>query len=371
MPPLRPSAGFCIQTESTGNPPARWFINMSRHKMVDMPMAYSGRPVSREFILSHGIGNMQVPFDIGSFRKLKERCEGARKTTYCVDAVFNPLIIQLFMDDEFCNSEGLSNFRPFVMNLALKRIEESIGVKLSLPKAKLVKAFRYKDGEDGEQEPREFTELPGQADCFDEEAPPKPAPKEEPAEELIQDMTPGKPKKPVVKKGFLNGNSKSLYGEEGSKEGVVPENAGDPMGFIPKKLRQTCKIVDTGAPEYQEQQRKNKAAEEQAAMQRDFRETLTKDLDKWTRAANPHDKWESDLPDAQEPPPCKYDNDYSRFNDIGDEEEAAPPTAAETRDWYCDKDGKVQMQLVGERHRADFVEGKLRWSDGEVWVRVR
>jgi hypothetical protein len=339
MPPLRPAVGFCIQTESTGTPPGRWFINMTRHKMVDMPVAYSGRPVSREFILSHGIGNMQVPFDIGTFRKLKERAEGAKQTTYCVDVVFNPLIIQLFMDDEFCNADGLQNFRTFVMNLALKRIEESIGVKLSLPKAKLVKAFRYKDGEDGEQDPREFTELPGDADCFDEEAPKKPA-KEEPAQELIQDVTPGKPKKPAVKKGFLNTSSKSLYGPEGSKEGVVPENAGDPMGFIPKKLRQTCKFVDTAAPEYQEAEKKRRSAEEHNATAQEFRDTLTKDLDKWTRHAQP-DKWESDLPDAG-PPPCKYDNDYSRFNDVGACEDEAVAAPTQQRDWYCDGDGKVQ-----------------------------
>jgi hypothetical protein len=312
---------------------------MTRHKMVDMPVAYSGRPVSRDFILSHGIGNMQVPFDIGTFRKLKERAEGARQTTYAVDVVFNPLIIQLFMEDEFCNAEGLQNFRPFVMNLALKRIEETIGVKLSLPKAKLAKGFRYKDGEDGEEVPREFTELAGSADCFDEEAPPKPA-KEEHKEELIQDMTPGKPKKPAVKKGFLNGSSSKPLYPEGSREGVLPENAGDPMGFIPKKLRETCKIVDTGAPDYQKAEKARRAAEDQNDANKEFRDTLTKDLDKWARMSQ-KDKWEKDLPDAVETPARKYDNDYSRFNDVGDDEPDGPQPE-DPRDWYCDSNGKIQ-----------------------------
>ena len=59
-------------------------------------------------------------------------------------------------------------------------------------------------------------------------------------------------KTPVLKKGFLNGKGPKLYGPDGSKEGVVPENAGDPLGYIPKKLRNQCKIVDTRSPEYQE-----------------------------------------------------------------------------------------------------------------------
>merc|ERR1719188_888186 len=133
-----------------------------------MPIAYSGKPVTRDHILTHGIGNMQVPFDIGSWRKLKERAEGAKQTTYCIDVIFNPLIVQLFMEDEFCNK--MAQFRPFVINLALKRIEESIGVRLASDKVKLVKSLRYKDGEGADGGiPREFADLPGNADCFDEE----------------------------------------------------------------------------------------------------------------------------------------------------------------------------------------------------------
>ena len=59
-------------------------------------------------------------------------------------------------------------------------------------------------------------------------------------------------KKPVMKKGFFNSEKAKkgvLYGEAGSGEGVLPENAGDPLGYIPKKLRQTCKIIDTNTPE--------------------------------------------------------------------------------------------------------------------------
>jgi len=338
IPPLRPSVGFCVQTESTGNPPGRWYVNMCKHKMVQMPIAYSGKPVSREHILSHGIGNMQVPFDVGSFRKLKARAEGAKQSTYCIDVVFNPFIIALFMDDDFCNAT--SQFRPYVINLALKRIEDSVGVKLKAQQVKLVKALRYKDGEDGDSAvPREFTELQGEQDSLDDEVPAKPQAPETPPEPLIEDLTPG-PRRPAIKKGFLNKPTAELYGPNGSGEGVLPENAGDPMGWMPKGLRKTCKIVDTNAPEWQDHEKKKRAADTTNEMNREFRDTLTKDMDKWAKAAQP-DKWGEDLPEGTEEVPAtqKYDVDYSRFSKIvaiAADDEDVP---AEQRDWYYDSKG--------------------------------
>jgi len=337
MPALRPSVGFCLQTQSTGSPPGRWFVNVTKHKLCEMPIAYSGQKVGKDWILANGIGNMQVPFDMGSFRKVKgERGEGAKQTTWAIDVVFCPLIVQLFMDDDFCNS--IESYRPFVINLVLKRVEESINVKLSSAHIKLVKAFRYKDGEEGDNTvPRELTELADEKDCFDEEVktePPKPA---EPEGPLIEDVTPGMKKKPAMKKGFLNsGKGGSLYGDEGSKEGVLPENAGDPLGYIPKKLRQQCKIVDTAGPEYQAQQKAANQAAKHNEEQKQFNDSILKDLDKWAKRAQP-DTWEADAPEGAEPQPArKYDNDYSRFKDI-DEEEEKPQQ--ETRDYYFDHNG--------------------------------
>mmetsp|Transcript_2486 Transcript_2486/g.6690 ORF Transcript_2486/g.6690 Transcript_2486/m.6690 type:complete len:525 (-) Transcript_2486:72-1646(-) len=336
VPVLRPSTGFCVQTESTGNPPGRWYINMCKHKMVEMPIAYSGKIISREHVLTHGIGNMQVPFDVGSFRKLKMRADGAKKTTYCIDVVFNPFIIALFMDDEFCNAQD--KYRPFIINLALKRIEESIGVRLVQQQVKLVKSLRYKDGEDGDATvPREFAELQGEQDSFDAEVPRKTQAAEPPPEPLIEDLTPG-PKKPLIKKGFLNKGGSKLYGDEGSKEGVLPENAGDPMGWMPKKLRNTCKIVDTNAPDWQDHEKKKKSVEQHNASNKEFHDTLTKDMDKWVKAAQP-DKWGEDLPEGTEAASAaqKYDVDYSRFDkiDFGEDESAAQ----DQRDWYYDANG--------------------------------
>jgi len=358
QPPLRPGVGFCLQTESTGSP-GRWYINMTKHKLVEMPVAPSGKPVSRDWVLTHGLGNLQVPFDVGSFRKLKARSDGAKQTTYCIDVVFNPFIIQLFMDDDFCNL--VEQYRSWVMNLALKRIEESIGVKLSAQKVALVKKLRYKDGEDGDEDtPKEFTELPGEKDSFDAEfsrepeKPPAEAANEGP---LIQDLTPGA-RKPAIKKGFFNKSSGGELYPNGSNEGVVPENAGDPMGWMPKKLRNTCKIVDCNSPEYQEQERKRKETEEANASNAEFRNSLTKDMDKWVKAQE-KDKWEADLPDGAGPPPCKYDNDYARFDRIDDIDDKP---AAEERDWYYDSKGQ-RCQMKSKTAAAQTVPAEMPESE--------
>lgn len=338
-----------MEAQSCGNPPARWFINMCKHRLIDLPIAYSGKPVCKDFILTHGIGSMQVPFDAGSFRKLKARSDGAKQTTYCIDVVFNPLIVQLFMDDAFCTQKA--EFRSFVMNLAMKRIEESVGVKLDTNSVKLVKTLRYKDPEDDEGTAREFTELPGDQDSFDAELR-APAPRQEkPEEPLITDLSPEVPKKSSIKKGFLNKAGGSLYGDSGSKEGILPENAGDPMGWMPKKLRNTCKIVDCNAPEYQENERKRRDVEEHNSMQKEFKDTLGKDMEKWTKKMQP-DRWGEDLPDGEgaNAPAEKYSNDYSRFDKIEVDDE----TVVEKRDWYYDSNGqrvelnKPQAQLKEE-----------------------
>jgi len=299
-------------------------------------VAYSGRIASREHILAHGIGNLQVPFDMGSFRKLKERAEGAKQATYCVDVVFNPFIVQLFMEDDFCNA--MSQYRPFVIGLALKRVEESIGTKLSTHEVKLVKSLRYKDPDEvDERLAREFAELKGEADSFDDETQEQQQAVEPTVyEPLIQDVTPGK--KTAIKKGFLNQTSKQLYGPEGSGEGVLPENAGDPMGWMPKGLRQSSKIVDCNSPEWQEHERKKKAVDSQNAMNKEFRDTISNDMEKWCKVKE-QDKWESDLPEGTEQPAAsrKYDVDYSRFRQIDDAEDSS--AVPEQRDWYYDQKG--------------------------------
>jgi len=60
----------------------------------------------------------------------------------------------------------------------------------------------------------------------------------------------------TVRKGFLSKkDGTGLYGPQGSAEGVVPDGAGDPLGYLPKSFREKCQVVNTGqlTPEQQEQ----------------------------------------------------------------------------------------------------------------------
>lgn len=316
---------------------------MCKHKMIEMPIAYSGKEVSKDYILTHGIACMSVPFDMGTFRKLKERADGAKRTTYCVDVVFNPLIVNLFMDDEFCNA--MNQYRPFVINLALNRIKESIGVQLTSQQVKLVKSLRYKDGEGNTGSvPKILTEIADDHTNLDEhetyEVKKNPIVANDAP--LIEDLTPGpRCRKPAIKKGFLNSGKSNLYGPEGSGEGVLPENAGDPMGWMPKKLRQNSKIVDCNAPEWQENEKKRREAEESNKMNQEFRDTISKDMAAWSKRSE-LDKWAGDLPDGTEDASsCKYDVDYSRFDKIDDVED--PPVMQQERDWYCDSNGQCHQ----------------------------
>jgi len=299
--------------------------------MVGMPIAPSGKPVSREQLIQHGMSMCQVPLDVGSFRKLKERCDGAKGNSFAIDVVFNPFVVKLFMDDDFCNA--MENFRPWLTNVAFNNIEKNLGVKLSRNEVKLVKNCRYKDGQGADGRiPRDF------ADVVEDDEPPVPyQPPEVSPEPLIEEVAaPGGRKKPAVKKGFFNNNKgKTLYPEEGSKEGVVHEDAGNPMGWMPKGLRNKAKIVDCNSPEYQENEKKKKAADAHNESVSEFQNILKNDLGNAQRRQQLQ-KYDDDMPDGETAASQKYSVDYSRFTKMAEAEDDEQP---EQRDWYIDSDG--------------------------------
>jgi len=174
---------------------------------------------------------------------------------------------------------------------------------------------------------------------------------EEPAEPLIQDVTPGK-KKSAVKKGFLNNAKDALY-PEGSKEGVLPENAGDPLGYLPKRLRNTCKVVDTNSPEYQAHQKKKDAVDNQNNMNKEFHDMISKDLAKWNKS---NSQWNNDdLPDGAEASATqKYEVDYSRFDKVEDIDDDKP--VAEERDWYYDEKGCQRSLTAAKPSSAEPIQ---------------
>ena len=64
----------------------------------------------------------------------------------------------------------------------------------------------------------------------------------------------------------------------------MPENAGDPLGYIPKKLRGSCKVVDCGSEEYQRKEAESKKAKEMNQEQ----SQMFKDMSKWAGKQKVH-----------------------------------------------------------------------------------
>ncbi|CAD7956402.1 unnamed protein product [Amoebophrya sp. A25] len=438
-PVLRPQVGFCMRAKITGAGEdrtsmegSRMYLNFCSHPLIEKPKLPNKESVTKDWLLKHGIGNMQIPLDIGSYRKLKLAAEGAKNSAFCLDVVFHPTMIELFMNDAFNSSKmGLANdqmntFRAYLSNVAFNMVERELKLKLSRAEKdiKLVKETRYKDPENAkgsepvkDPRPQEFREI------FTEEA------VEEIRKEMEAEMKrekevkvtaptaaamssgdlgsgrlnlPGggvvggssasssdggdfviresKPKAAPLKKqmkGFFGkkGAKGALYGDGGSGEGVLPENAGDPMGYLPKKLLQTCKIVDTGAPEYQAAEKQRREAE---ASNSDNNEML-KDLEKWAKKQagrqDPCSRWAEDNPiGADDDFGKKYDVDYARFDKILEREEAAEknetPVVQDDRDWYFDSKGnpvkkgaKSGNEILSKAEQAEFRGLAKGWFD--------
>jgi hypothetical protein len=177
--------------------------------------------------------------------------------------------------------------------------------------------------------PEKFQELKGAAYADEPKPAPPPA---EPAPQLIEEKKPAT--KTAVKKGFLNNTKgKSLYGPEGSAEGVLPENAGDPLGYIPKSLREKCKIVDSNNPQYQQAQ----TQQTEAQKKKDEFSKMFGDLG--SSFERPSVFGEDKLVKDDDDGIGRYSNDYSRFEKLDDVEESKP-TIPE-RDFYYDEKGNV------------------------------
>lgn len=90
-------------------------MNFCWHNLVGPPQNPGGKKVDKEWILNHGIGNMQIPLDLGSFRKIKMKAEGSSRNNYVVDVVMNRFMVDKFAEDAFCNA--CPTFRPYMSNV--------------------------------------------------------------------------------------------------------------------------------------------------------------------------------------------------------------------------------------------------------------
>jgi hypothetical protein len=298
-----------------------------------MPTDKRGRPVTEDQ-LHRGVGFLQIPIDVGTWRKVP--ASETDKLEYICDVIFCETLIKRLMHDEYCKAN--QEFRPHLFELAMKTIEASLPslqiertVKL-VKKCRYVNAFRSSGGYDT---PEKFQELKGAA-YADE---PAPAPTAEPAPAPLIEEKAQRKKPSAVKKGFFSdAKGKSLYGPEGSGEGVLPENAGDPLGYIPKGLRNKCKIVDANNPQYQQQQQQQEQQQTASQKQKDEFNKMFGDLG--NSFERPSVFGEDGLVKDDDDGIARYSNDYSRFDKLDDVEEPKGPTVPE-RDFYYDEKGNV------------------------------
>jgi hypothetical protein len=328
----RPRVGFAIKTPcKVQGASASLYLNFTHHPGITMPTDKRGRPVSEDQ-LHRGVGFLQIPIDVGTWRKVP--ASETDKLEYICDVVFHEVLIKKLMHDEYCRAN--QEFRPHLFELAMKTIETSLPSLQIERTVKLVKKCRYVHAvrsSGGYDTAEKFKELKGAAYADDPKPAPAPAPEPEPAP-LIEEKPRGK-KSSVVKKGFFNNpKAKSLYGEEGSGEGVLPENAGDPLGYIPKSLRNKCKIVDSNNPQYQQQE----AAQSESMKQKAEFDKMFGDLGSSFELPSVLD--EEVFLKGDDDGVARYSNDYSRFDKLDDVEDVKKP-AVEERDFYYDEKGNI------------------------------
>jgi hypothetical protein len=328
----RPRAGFAIKTPCTvQGAKATLYLNFCHHPGITMPTDRRGRPITEDQ-LHRGVGFLQIPIDVGTWRKVP--ASETDKLEYICDVIFCEVLIQRLMHDDYCKAN--QEFRPHLFELAMKTIETSLPSLQIERTVKLVKKCRYVHAmrtSGGYDTPEKFQELKGAA--YADEPKPAPQAEPEPAPTPLIEEKAQKKKPSAVKKGFFNdAKGKSLYGPEGSAEGVLPENAGDPLGYIPKSLREKCKIVDSNNPQYQQAQTQQTASQKQKA---EF-DKMFGDLG--SSFERPSVFGEDGLVKDDDDGIGKYSNDYSRFDKLDDVEEPKGPTVPE-RDFYYDEKGNV------------------------------
>ena len=326
-----PRPAFVIKTfklGADGKPTEdKVFINVCALEAVERPITRSGQPVPDDILNSMGLDNAQVPIHVGP---VWEDRDHKGETCTVTDVVFHPCVT------ERCQKDGglKVHYQKRVAELAMTFVEEEHtekGLKLcrqfKLPKMtykgkdkpkpvvayadrKPMKAKVTKTTDAEEQKKMEKGPLVQEIKPEEEEpvmeisggaasakATGKPAPKE--PKKAVK-------KEPVLKKGFFNDSKTPLY-PKGSEEGVLPENAGDPFGYLPKSLRKNCKFVDPTGQYQQEDGPNVKAYKERQAKQTEAREEFQNMLHQATPPPPP-----ATLP----PPPLQHRQRRTRARNL-------------------------------------------------------
>lgn len=259
------------------------FINCVHHEAIEEPM-FMGNVVDADYLDTKGFESLRIPLLVGKPRLWLD--ENGVKST-CVDVLFNPCVTERCWKKEGAPGLGVEYYRTALGNLARKFVEQDTSLTLSKTQWTVFKRARYKGGDPETNEPLRF-ELP--EECWMDEPPPNPPPPTgaQRGGPLVQPVAAAEEKAPAKKSkgkgkkktdvgagiskkkmnaGFFDkkGDAAVLY-PNGSNEGYDPENpgqlrdgTGDPMGWMPKKLRSMVQVVDTAttSEDHQKQMMEN------------------------------------------------------------------------------------------------------------------
>ncbi|EEQ98386.1 hypothetical protein Pmar_PMAR013734 [Perkinsus marinus ATCC 50983] len=98
-PALIPLPGVAVKTACTlhqrPNTTTKMFVNICGHPLVEGPLLPSGARADGHLVDKMGIRNMQVPVDVGSFRRVFDR---SGSTCVAIDVVFAPWLVSKLAD---------------------------------------------------------------------------------------------------------------------------------------------------------------------------------------------------------------------------------------------------------------------------------
>mmetsp|Transcript_38445 Transcript_38445/g.83653 ORF Transcript_38445/g.83653 Transcript_38445/m.83653 type:complete len:422 (-) Transcript_38445:265-1530(-) len=248
---LTPIAGFTVKTYKNAAAAyergGKVFVNICGSDIVERAQGTTGIKIDDDHLDNRGLSNLQIPLLVGPARAMED---SSGNPAIAVDVVYHPSLVSRALNGT--PQHPAKHFIGYLVDLALKNVEEDMGVKIEkeLSKVKILPNCRYK-GPAGQNSNNTFG-----FEVVNREQPPEP-PRDpsKPKIEVIGEM-PAKPKakkpvKPIIRKGFFDKpnaleDDKELY-PEGSAEGIPEPGRGNSVNMLPDNIKNKCHIVDTGA----------------------------------------------------------------------------------------------------------------------------
>jgi len=229
LPQIIPVPGFICKALRSGKSGSKVFLNICGNAAVEFPKGYSGETISDSWLKANPtIDNLQIPIAVGRPHAAADHNgEGA----VAVDVLINDRLLQWGLTLTGTVSD---NFKLRLLKLAVEWVEKECEIFLDHATAKVIQG-KYKGTL------QSFVP----ADMSQVEPTPDPSPVEKERTKPNAGIQELPSKEPVIKRGFLDKKGGALYPEGTTSEGVLPEGAGDPLGHIPKSLRERAKIIDT------------------------------------------------------------------------------------------------------------------------------